>query len=217
MKIFLGYSAPVSTGIFLLLTFILLNGCTLVPPIKPSAMTTYNLDIDFEPVSENSGELILRINTPKVLSGLNSSRMVYIEQAHEINYFSQNQWIDSPARMLAPLLVQALEHRGKYRAVVNMRSASRADIRLDTDIIRFQHEFITRPSQVHLTIRAQLFDLQGKSVIATREFDVIETATADTPYGGVLATNSAVKKILQQIAEFSAQESQAGKLKKLSE
>jgi len=48
-------------------------------------------------------------------------------------------------------------------------------------------------------------DLQGKRVLATREFDVTEAAASDDPYGGVIAANRAVKNILLQIAEFCSQ------------
>ena len=70
-----------------------------------------------------------------------------------------------------------------------------------------------RLSQVHLTIRAQLLDLRENNVLATREFYVTEVADSDDPYGGVMAANRAVKKILQQITEFSSSESKNSKAK----
>jgi cholesterol transport system auxiliary component len=133
--------------------------------------------------------------------------MVYTKRQHEIDFFAQNKWVDTPARMLAPLLLKALESSAKYRAVVTSRSSVTADIRLDTEIIRLQQEFFTQPSQLRMSVRAQLIDIQGKRVLASREFDVTEAAAGDDPYGGVLAANRAVKTILLQIAEFCASES----------
>ena len=151
------------------------------------------------------------VNTPSARSGFESARMIYLKNPHELDYFSQNQWVDSPARMLAPLLLQALESSAKYRAVIPARSPASADLRLDTEIVRLQHEFLTKPSQVRFTVRAQLVDLRSKSVLATREFEVTEAAASDDPYAGVIATNRAVKTLLQQLADFCAVESKAGK------
>lgn len=200
------------SGNLLCLASLLLGGCSLLQPVKPANMTSYAMDVQFESaeVGTRVSALTLLVNSPSAQPGFNSPRMTYIKRPHEIDYFSQNQWVDSPARMLTPLLVQALEHSAKYRAVVQTRNSAKADIRLDTEIIRFQQEFLTLPSQVHLTIRAQLLDVHEQSVIATREFDVTEKTSDDTPYGGVIASNRAVKKILLQIADFCAQEIKSG-------
>ena len=199
------------SAFMLCLASLFLNGCASLQPVKSASMNTYALEAQFEPGIAGTGEKTLLVSTPSARPGFDSSRMIYIKKPHELNYFSQNQWVDSPSRMLAPLLVQALEHSAKFRSVVAMRSAATAELRLDTEIIRLQHEFLTKPSQVHLTVRAQLLDVQGKRVLATREFDVTEAAPSDDPYGGVIATNQAVKIMLLQVADFCAQESKAAK------
>ena len=199
----------VAIGALLCLASMLLGGCSLLQPAKLASMNTYALEAQFEPAAAGAGEATLFVNTPSARPGFDSPRMIYIKTPLELDYFSENQWVDSPARMLSPLLVQALEHSAKYRAVVDVRSAVKADLRLDTEIIRLQHEFLAHPSQVHLTVRAQLIDLHGKRVLATREFDVTVVAPSDDPYGGVIATNRAVKIALLQIADFCALESKA--------
>ena len=201
---------------FSLAAMLLLAGCSPLQPIKSTTLNTYALDAQFAPANTATGNLTLLVSTPSARSGFDSARMIYVRKPHEIEYFSQNQWVDNPARMLAPLLVQALESTAKYRAVVSARSAATADLRLDTEIIRLQHEFLTQPSQVHITVRVQLLDLRNKTVLATRELDVVEVASSDDPYGGVLATNRAVKAMLQQIADFCVQENKASKSAKNS-
>lgn len=218
MKIWNVHTSNHVSTVVLLMASQLLFGCTTVlQPVKPASMTTYALDVQLEPVATTGGEMTLLVNTPIAHSGFDSSRMAYITKPYEIDYFSQNQWIASPARMLLPLLVQTLEHTAQFRAVVQARSAARADLRLDTEIIRLQQEFLVLPSQVHLTMRAQLLDIQGKSVLATHVFDITENTSSDDPYGGVAATNVAVKKMLLQIGEFCAQVTKSAKFKKSSE
>ncbi len=189
----------------------LLSGCTVFQPVKTSSISTYSIEARLEAAGAGTGEQTLLVSTPAARPGYDSRRMVYIKRPHELEYFTQNQWVDSPARMLTPLLVQSLESSGKFRAVVSSRSVATVDLQLETEIIRLHHDFITRPSQIHLTVRAQLTDIQGKRVLASREFNITEAASSEDPYGGVLATNRAVKTLLQQIAEFCAAESKAGK------
>ena len=202
---------------FVLLFGLLLSGCSTLQPVKASNIKTYVMEASFAsstpaaPAATKAGDLTLLVNTPSARSGFESARMIYLKNLHELDYFSQNQWVDSPARMLAPLLLQALESSAKYRAVIPARSPASADLRLDTEIVRLQHEFLTKPSQVRFTVRAQLVDLRSKSVLATREFEVTEAAASDDPYAGVIATNRAVKTLLQQLADFCAVESKAGK------
>lgn len=203
--------STISSITMLSMAALTLGGCTLFQPAKTTSISTYSIEVQLDATGTGASEHTLLVSTPEARPGYDSRRMVYTKRPHELEFFTQNQWVDSPARMLTPLLVQTLEKSGKYRAVVTSRSAASADFKLETEIIRLQHEFTTRPSQVHLTVRAQLSDIQGKRVLASREFNIVEASTSEDPYGGVLATNRAAGKLLQQISEFCATESKAGK------
>ncbi|WP_165922883.1 ABC-type transport auxiliary lipoprotein family protein [Sulfurirhabdus autotrophica] len=165
-------------------------------------MNTYALEAEFEQSAGTKNVLTLLVSKPLARPGYDGTGMVYIQKPHELNYFAKNQWVDSPAKMLAPLLVQALERRSHFRAVIQNSGSATADMRLETEIIRIQQVFLTHPSTLQMTIRAQLIDISGKKVLATKEFDVSEKAASEDPYGGVIAANLAVKNLLNQIAEF---------------
>lgn len=182
---------------------LLLGSCSVLQPVKTEAPSTYTLEAQFPPQPNGKGELVLQVGTPVARSGYESARMVYLKKAHELEYFAQNQWVDSPARMLTPLLQQAIESSGKYKAVITSRSAVLADVRLDTEIVRLQQEFFDKPGQLHLTLRVQLIDLNKKIILAQREFDVLEPCGSDDPYAGVVAANKALQKVLAQISEFA--------------
>jgi cholesterol transport system auxiliary component len=133
--------------------------------------------------------------------------MAYLRQPHELDYFSFNRWADTPSRMLGPLLAQAVEQTGSFRAIVQTPGVVPSDIRLDTELIRLQQDFGTQPSRIQLTLRAQLIDVVGKRVIAVKTFDETENAASDDAYGGVIAANRAVKRVLSQLADFCVNES----------
>jgi cholesterol transport system auxiliary component len=88
------------------------------------------------------------------------------------------------------------------RAVVQAPGAAPADLRLDVEIARLLQDFSTRPSRVRFALRAQLVDVGTRRVLATREFDEIENAPSDDAYGGVIAANRALERLLGQIIDF---------------
>lgn len=151
--------------------------------------------------------LVLAVSLPRAWPGFDTPRMAYLRQPHELEYFAVNRWADTPSRMLGPLLTQALEQTESFRAIVQTPGAVPADLRLDTELIRLQQDFGTQPSRVQLTLRAQLIDVVGKRVIAVRLFDEAENATSDDAYGGVIAANRIVQRMLGQLASFCVNES----------
>lgn len=189
-----------------------LGGCNSLQPVQREQPDTYVLETQFQPTPATAqGAHTLTVERPRESAGYDSARMVYVKKPHELDYFSRNQWADTPGKMLAPLLARALEASGAFRAVVLSPGAATGQLRLETVIVRLQQEFLTTPSRVRFTLRAQLIDVPGRRVIATREFDIVENAPSDDPYGGVLAANRAVQRALSATAEFCA--AQAGALK----
>lgn len=109
--------------------------------------------------------------------------------------------------MLAPLLVQALEQAGGFRAVVQAPSAVPADLRLDTELVRLQQNFGVQPSRIELALRAQLVDVRSRRVVATAEFEEVEPTTREDAYGGVIAANRALQRLLARVVDFCVEQS----------
>lgn len=148
--------------------------------------------------------MVLAVNEPHARPGFDTRRMAYTRRPYEIEYFARNQWVDAPARMLAPILLSTMERSGLFRSVVAASSGLDADLRLDTELVRLEQDFATTPSRVRITLRAQLVDLRRGKVLATRTFDGTEPASADDPYGGVAAANKVLATMLPQITAFCA-------------
>ena len=144
----------------------------------------------------------LVVNPPHAAAGFDSQRIIYVREAHKLEYFAHSEWVDTPARMLAPLIVAAAENGGTFRAVVLTPSAAAGDMRLDTEIARLQQNFDVQPSRVRFTLRAYMVDNVTREVLAWREFDETVAAASDDPYGGVVAANRAVQSVVDQLARF---------------
>ncbi|MBY0577536.1 MAG: PqiC family protein [Burkholderiales bacterium] len=176
----------------LLLTFLLASCAS--PQI---ALFSLDAPGGIEP-AQNQLPLTLSVGQPGALPGYDTSRMAYVVKPHQIEYFSKNQWVDSPGKMLLPILVRTLSQR--FRAVV--KSPARGDMRLDSEIVMLRQEFSESASRVHLVVRAQILDRRG--VMTTREFDIFENCPQNDPYGGVLAANRAVARLAVEISDFCA-------------
>lgn len=189
-------------NITIILLCIILVGCVNLKPIKTPETVTYIIDAVVMPPKAPTQPYSLLITTPKSSSGLTDNHILYIEQPHEIRYFSRSRWIDTPANMLLPLMLQTIQNSGRFQAVVTTPYSGEADLQLDTNLLVLQQEFITRPSVVRLMVRAQLINLNTRRVIATKVFNITQPAEADNPYGGVKATNKAVAKFLIELSQF---------------
>ena len=200
---------PITRRILLTLTFVtLLAGCTGLQ--APHVESTHLYVLDARPAintAQLKRDLVLAVSMPRARPGFDTPRMAYLRQPHELDYFAFNRWADMPSRMLGPLLAQAVEQTGSFRAIVQIPGVVPSDIRLDTELIRLQQDFRTQPSRIQLTLRAQLIDVVGKRVIAVKTFDETENAASDDAYGGVIAANRAVQRVLGQLADFCVNES----------
>lgn len=185
----------------LLVCAVLLSGCTGIQPPKVENTHTYLLDAS--PAARQLAtkrDQVLAVNMPGSRPGFDTSQMAYQLRPLELEYFVTQRWADTPAMMLKPLLMQALEPG--FRAVLPAPGALPADLRLDTELIRLQQNFTEKPSRVQLTLRAQLTDVKDKRVLAVQLFDVSEPAQTDDAYGGVIAANRALQHVLAQLLEF---------------
>ena len=190
------------------IALIALGGCNTLRTVAAPQPSFHTLDSARAPAptaAPTGRGPTLIINPPHAAPGFDSQRIIYMREAHRIEYFAHSEWVDPPARMLAPLLVGALEATGAFRAVVPTPTAAAGELRLDTEIIRLQHEFATAPSRVRFTLRATLVDEKARRVVASREFDTAVDAASNDPQGGVVAANRAVQTALENLAIFCAE------------
>ena len=190
------------------LSLLLLCGCQALQPVVSTAPTVYSLTAALDsvaPTQPASTGLTLIVSPPHAAAGFDSQRIMYMRKADQLEYFAHNQWVDTPARMLSPLIVAAIESSGAFRAVVNTPSPAAGELRLDTEVLRLQQEFAGTPSQSRFSLRAYLVDSATRQVIASRQFEATIPAASEDPHGGVVAANRAVQSVLAGLATFCAE------------
>jgi len=179
-------------------------GCSVLPaPTAPENI--YLLEAQSIPVTASARrDVVLAVSMPRARAGFDTARMVWVRQAHGLETYARNRWADTPAHMLAPLIKQALERSGAFRAVVLSPSGVSAKLRLDIELVRLQQDFTVKPSEVSFSLGAQLIDTATQRVIATAEFDETEKCESEDAYGGVRAANRALERLLVRLAAFCA-------------
>lgn len=176
----------------ILLLTLLLASCAAQPDFR-----LYSLDV---PSGQAGNPLPLKISVsrPTAEPGYDTASMAYTTREHEIAYYSRNRWVESPDRMLFPILVDSLSRR--FETVLKAPAA--ADMRLETDIVMLRQEFSGNSSRIHLVIRVQL--VKGEKILS-KKFEALEDCTENDPYGGVIAANRAVSMLVREIARFCAE------------
>lgn len=144
----------------------------------------------------------LLVLPPKAAAGYDSARILYTRTPNQLEYFAHSEWVDTPARMLTPLLVAALAESQRFAAVVQAPSGARNGWRLETQLLRMQHDFSTTPSRMQVALRAQLLDSATQTVLATRLFESSVASASENPAGGVAAAQRAVQAMLDELVGF---------------
>lgn len=179
-------------------------GCSLVGgPVDIPQQKRYQLTaINHKSIHRVTNDKILLVTVPKASPGYDSDKMAYVRQQYLLEYFATSRWVESPAQMLVPLMVQSLQKTQAFYAVVSPPYAGLTDLRVDSDLLTLQQDFTHTPSTLQLTMRFQLIDTASQKVVATKVITVMQPANADSPYGGVVAANLATANLLQQMSSF---------------
>ena len=186
------------------LLLLALPGCALFasPGEAPPSLFTLAPWSESDRPRELAGQA-LEIAPPGARPGFDAARMAYVTRPYEIQYFSRHHWVEAPASLLAPLLADAIERSGGFQAL-RSGDGGAARLRLETEIVALQQEFTAQPSRVRFQLEARLLTASDRSVIAAALFEALEPAPSEDPYGGVIAANRAVGRVLVEVAKWCA-------------
>jgi cholesterol transport system auxiliary component len=176
------------------------SSCVRVDLPRPPAQELYALDA-MPSTARVAGGTAIRVADTGAAPGLDGRGIVYVERAHEVRHYTRSAWVEPPARMLPPLVARALE-QGGFRVVRDGESGG--DLRLETEIVQLRQEFLSRPSRVRFALRVRLLGAGG-GLLAEREIEAEEQAPSDDAYGGVVAANRAVSKVLDEVVAVCAE------------
>lgn len=179
-----------------------LSGCALVSPVKVEARKHVLDQIPTDTHSEETHPATLIVLAPETEPIYDTTQMAYMTRAHEVGYFSQNEWAETPSRMMQPLIVQTIRNTHHFSEVLSPPHFGQHTYALRTEIQELREDFTTDPATLRLALRFQLSRESTNQVIGTKELSAQEPMLEKTPYAGVVAANGATAKVLGELAKF---------------
>ena len=128
--------------------------------------------------------------------------MAYTTQAYQIAYFSQNEWAETPSRMMLPLMVAAISNTHYFEQVLTPPDFGHHSFALRSQILDLTQDFTANPPTLRFTMRFQLSRETDNAIIATNEMSLREAMREKNAYAGVVAANEATEKILRDLTAF---------------
>lgn len=184
-----------------LLSFqLLLTACS---PVKRELTNAYKLEsYSYLRLDNGLPKQSILVTMPEAAAGFQDSDMLYVNKPFALRSFAKNAWVDQPAYMLLPLIAQSLQSTGYFYAVTSTVNSELTNYRLDTQLIRLQQNFLTRPSKIEFAAKVVLTHVSDNRVIASRIISEQINCPSDTPYGGVIAANRATKLFTAEVSRF---------------
>ncbi len=144
-------------------------------------------------------DAVLMIARVQPLPGYDTAAMAYRESEHEIRYYAHNRWSDRPARQLQPILVEHLENRSLFSAVVASPATVTADYRLEVELLYLEHDLRQAPGQARLGLRVRLISQPGQEILLNSTIRTRAAMGETTPRAGVEAANQALAQALETL------------------
>lgn len=189
--------------LFTIALFILtLSGCSLLSPVKTEPVTTYELSTVPYVKKKASHRITVYVAPMEAISIYNTKEMAYSTHQFQVAYFAQNEWADTPPKMLQPLIIQTLQNTHYFHAVTAYSTNAQPNYILNTQLVKLKQNFTCNSSAVELKINAQITNNTNNQIIATKQISIVIPAPYNSPYGGVLAANRAVAIALKQLSVF---------------
>lgn len=186
-----------------------LNGCALFMHAPPSPELYTISPIHIAPTHYRS-HLTVLVLPPQPSAELTSMKMIYVKKKHQISYYAKNKWAGAPAQLLMPVIAQALSDSKAFHAVVTPPYIGNANIRVDTQLLMLQQEFLSNPSRVRMVLSAQVIRISDGKVLAAKRFWAVVPAPGNDPYSGVIAANRATALIVPKLTHFVIAATQVG-------
>ena len=182
-------------------------GCTLPgrsSTVEPRAWLLQATDAGDSDVAGEWPCVSLRVAAAQSDPGFHTSRMLYMDVPHRLDYFAYHTWADVPAAMMADLVQQHLTRLHLFGTVLGGSHDVHTHYRLDLEGARLLQHFENGASRVSFDIDVALINQAERSLVARQSFSYSRDADTADPRGGVNAANAIAGQFLADIADFVA-------------
>ena len=145
----------------------------------------------------------LVVDRPTIEPSIDTARIARTSGV-EVEYYADATWVDRPAAMIEPLMIQSFQNSGAIEVVASRRADVRADFMLQTNIGAFQaQQTASGPPEARVVISARLVRTPQRKVVGTTEIGrSVPAAAADLP-AIAAALDDALGKVLKRLVEWT--------------
>ncbi len=186
-------------GIFLLVSMFIVTACTKVQPYVKAYKIEPRVHVHTNAQTQCSQKSI-RVANVLSQNSLMLDRMHYVSGQYNVASFTESKWSEAPNKAIHAMLMKVLENAKLYKHVAQRRSVVKSDVILENNLEDFMQYFVKNDTQsyVRIVLSATLVDRKTKRSLASRKFIQKEETKSSDAYGGVVALNTALGKILQE-------------------
>lgn len=179
-----------------------IQSCALLTPVNTKT-TKYTIDKIPAQCTQKKRSLVdLVVLSPETSAMYNTNKMAYSLRPHQIAYYSQNEWAETPSEMFQPLLVGSIQKTRYFHAVVTPPVVLENMYILKTQILELLQDYSVKPARLRMTVRVTLNRTSNNYPIATADFCRVVPMKDATPEAGTIAANQATVLILKNINDF---------------
>src|SRR5512143_657069 len=138
------------------LAMLAIAGCTLLSPASIETKKELLSKVPPIPAQCETSAATVLVFPPETTSVYDTTRMAYMVQAYQVDYYTRHEWGATPSQMLQPLLVKALERTRYYGGVLTPPYPGPYTYALRTQILELVQDFTAEPAMLQLSLRLQL-------------------------------------------------------------
>ena len=128
----------------------------------------------------------------------------------EIQYYAGAVWVDRPAVMIEPLIIQSFRSSGAIEVVADRRADVLPDFVLQTSIEAFEAmESVSGPADVRVAMAATLIRMPRREVVGTTEIEETLTAQASGLEAIAVAFDEALGSVMKRLVEWTLRTGEA--------
>jgi cholesterol transport system auxiliary component len=186
---------------------LLLAGCAGSAP--RTAPQIYDLVSEAAPVSISERRpQQLSIAAPRASQMLDSARIAVRPTAGELRYYAAASWRDPAPRLLQDAMMRAFEDSGAFAAVGRGGDGLAGDLRLTTELRRFETEYVNPGAAPDAVVELQVTLLRGGDgrALASHRFRAVQPVADVAVPQVVRALAAATDQVVGELVRWVVQE-----------
>lgn len=117
-------------------------------------------------------------------------------------YYQFARWSERSGKRFSDLMLARLEHEKVFAVVAQAGGNVRGDWLLTTEILDLHHDAVQSPGVARMELRAEVIDLNTRTLLARRTFIQSVTVTSFDAAGAHAAFNEAATRTLNELTDW---------------